>query len=108
MILQEEAYSKRHDELKGEVKMMLNKVMKDQDQLIMVDVLQRLGVSYHFEQEIRNILENFHYKSFKGKATLEKDLFLTALQFRLLRQNGYNTSTGTIASLASSSPSNRY
>ncbi|KAF7836508.1 terpene synthase 10-like [Senna tora] len=61
-----------------------------------IDVLERLGVSYHFETEINNILEN-HYKNIikmdKLKGSDEKDLYATSLEFRLLRQHGYHVST---------------
>ncbi|WMV19694.1 hypothetical protein MTR67_013079, partial [Solanum verrucosum] len=41
--------------------MMLNdKDMRALDQLELVDNLQRLGIHYHFEAEIRRILENIY------------------------------------------------
>ncbi|KAJ0017681.1 hypothetical protein Pint_11296 [Pistacia integerrima] len=58
------------------------------DQLELIDNLQRLGVAYHFEREIKNILDCVHdinnHKWKKG------NLYATSLEFRLLRQHGYN------------------
>ena len=71
--------------------MMLNKTENELDQLEFIDVLQRLGVAYHFNNEIRDILDNIYIEqTFK----LKKNLHATALEFRLLRQHGYDTSTG--------------
>lgn len=72
--------------------MILCKLVDHVDQLRMIDVLQRLGVSYHFNNEIRNILGNVHNNidTLKGK----KNLYATALAFRLLRQHGFNVSSG--------------
>ncbi|KAF7834256.1 terpene synthase [Senna tora] len=73
----------------------INNVDESLHQLELIDVLQRLGVSYHFETEINNILEN-HYKNINKMDKLkgcEKDLYATSLQFRLLRQHGYHLST---------------
>ncbi|MFS7899318.1 putative lyase [Helianthus anomalus] len=58
--------------------------------LNLVDDLQRLGISYHFENEISNALKNIYYNYYE---TPEKwtimDLNLKSLGFRLLRQHGY-------------------
>ncbi|GER53347.1 germacrene-D synthase [Striga asiatica] len=60
--------------------------------LNLIDTIQRLGVSYHFEKEIDTSLQNIH-----GACTLEynhkdDDLRAVSLRFRLLRQHGYNVS----------------
>ncbi|KAJ0575593.1 putative lyase [Helianthus annuus] len=59
--------------------------------LNLVDDLQRLGISYHFDNEISNALENIYYNYYE---TSEKwttmDLNLKSLGFRLLRQHGYH------------------
>ncbi|KAK4734057.1 hypothetical protein R3W88_008318 [Solanum pinnatisectum] len=80
-----EEYSKQAAKLKENVRMMLNdKDMRALDQLELVDNLQRLGIHYHFEAEIRRILENIYNLS-----NCEDHLYGVALQFRLLRQEGY-------------------
>ncbi|KAL8227103.1 hypothetical protein R6Q57_016935 [Mikania cordata] len=59
--------------------------------LNLIDDLQRLGVSYHFTREIRNVLENIYSKCFKNHEEWSKmDLNLKSLGFRLLRQHGYS------------------
>ena len=59
-------------------------------QLELVDQLQRLGLSYHFQTEINQILENMNEK-FQNRKDLEwnNDLYATSLHFRILRQHGY-------------------
>ena len=73
--------------------MMLNKkLLLDGDslrQLELVDKLQRLGLSYHFQIEINQILENMNEKFENGKDLEWNNLYATALHFRILRQHGY-------------------
>nr|AWF79082.1 terpene synthase [Pelargonium graveolens] len=83
----DETCKKRVNYLKGEVRMMLDQVMDPIHQLELIDVLQRLGLAYHFDNEIDTLLMsifcNDEYKN-------EKDLHAAALGFRLLRQHGFN------------------
>ncbi|XP_022971746.1 terpene synthase 10-like [Cucurbita maxima] len=84
----------RRDMLKRRVKMMLNKeLLLEGDslrQLELVDELQRLGLSYHFQIEINQILENMNEKFRNGKdLEWNNNLYATALHFRILRQHGY-------------------
>ncbi|KAG7542585.1 Terpene synthase N-terminal domain [Arabidopsis thaliana x Arabidopsis arenosa] len=79
--------------LKQEVSKMLNETEGLLDQLELVDTLQRLGVSYHFEREIKKTLTNVHVKNVrahKKRRDRWEDLYATALEFRLLRQHGFN------------------
>ncbi|PRQ33610.1 putative lyase [Rosa chinensis] len=77
-------------ELKEEVKrMLMDPVKKPSQKLDLVDDIQRLGVSYHFENEIDEILKQIHHSYSYGSVD---DLYTTALRFRLLRQQGYNVS----------------
>lgn len=64
-------------------------------QLELVDTMQRLGVSYHFEEEIKEILSKI-YNNYRKK---QESLYAAALQFRLLRQHGYNIPAGTNGSI---------
>lgn len=89
--MQDEKYAKKLRVLREEVRMMFNKIENEIDQLEFIDVLQRLGVDYHFTNEIKNILDNiYNTQTFK----LKKNLHATTLHFRLLRQHGYDISTG--------------
>ena len=91
-MLQEELYAVESDELKEQVRMMLYELENPVDQLEIIDLLQRLGLATHFTHEIRSVLENIHY----SKDTLNKsNIHVTALQFRILRQHGYDVSSGT-------------
>ncbi|XP_055816086.1 1,8-cineol synthase, chloroplastic-like isoform X2 [Solanum dulcamara] len=81
----DEKFMRRRDELKMEVKIMLSD--RNMNQLEIIDNLQRLGLSYHFEDEICNILNNLCDKNSK-----RENLYAKALEFRLLRQHGFNIS----------------
>lgn len=77
---------RRRNELKMEVKIMLSdRNMKQLEQLEIIDNLQRLGLSYHFEDEIYSILNNL-----SDKGSKRDHLYAKALEFRLLRQHGFN------------------
>ena len=66
-----------------------------------IDLIQRLGVSYHFELEIDDLLQKIHDSYVEnGRITVEEDDLRTlALMFRLLRQHGYHISPGIYASI---------
>ncbi|KAI3687945.1 hypothetical protein L1987_81650 [Smallanthus sonchifolius] len=86
-----EDYKARANTLKDAAKKMIRNVESPLiNTLELVDDLQRLGISYHFEDEIRNLVEVVYNNYYK---TLDKwnrmDLNLKALGFRLLRQHGY-------------------
>ncbi|KAK4422341.1 Viridiflorene synthase [Sesamum alatum] len=85
-----EFYAKEVGELKEKARSMIvadgNKL---QEKLILIDTVERLGLSYHFEKEIQDQLELI----FKLENEEINDLFITALQFRLLRQHGFDVSS---------------
>ncbi|WCJ36996.1 (3S 6E)-nerolidol synthase 1 chloroplastic [Euphorbia peplus] len=58
------------------------------ESLKMVDSLFRLGIDYHFRDEISSILEP-HYDLISTNHHQSSDLSLNSLRFRLLRQEGY-------------------
>ncbi|KAL0384407.1 UNVERIFIED_CONTAM: (-)-alpha-terpineol synthase [Sesamum radiatum] len=68
--------------------------------LEVIDELQRVGICYHFEDEINQILGCLYEKKYAvGKNNSdserkERDLYTTALEFRLLRQHGFIVSQG--------------
>uniref|UniRef100_M4C949 Uncharacterized protein n=1 Tax=Brassica campestris TaxID=3711 RepID=M4C949_BRACM len=81
------------DLLKENVRKMLNDERTTHlEQLELIDDLQKLGVSYHFEREIDNILTFTYHKDRRNfvEYDMEYDLHATALEFRLLRQHGFN------------------
>ncbi|XP_048439456.1 (-)-germacrene D synthase-like isoform X2 [Pyrus x bretschneideri] len=69
-------------ELKEEVRRMLTTSLENVSQkLNLIDDIQHLGVSYHFGNEIEEILQKIHKSSYDLD-----DLYTAALRFRLLRQ----------------------
>ncbi|KAG7981062.1 hypothetical protein I3843_05G212900 [Carya illinoinensis] len=93
------SYTRKLAKLKGEVTMMFHKVLEPPKQLDLVDILQRLGVSYHFEDDIRRILKEICNTRTHNGDVCEESLYTTALEFRLLRQNGYNVPQEIFSSL---------
>lgn len=71
-------------------------------QLELIDDLQKLGISYHFQDQIYQIIERV-YKLYCNNINInateesERDnLYSTALAFRLFRQHGFKVSQGDI------------
>ena len=81
---------------KEEVKMYLSSSNNISQELNFIDSIQRLGISYHFEREIHEALEQIH-NAFTNNSlsTKECGLHFLALLFRLLRQKGYHIPSGT-------------
>ena len=75
---------------------MLEKVAENPlAQLEQINALQRLGLSYHFEDEIKRILNVIHNNHSCNDAWKKNNLYATALEFKLLRQHGYSIHSGT-------------
>ncbi|KAK4419563.1 Gamma-cadinene synthase [Sesamum alatum] len=89
----QEKYAEAIEELKEEARsMLMSKGSTIIEKLILIDTLERLGVGYHFEQEIEDQLrEIFRFQS-EDKDHDNYDLFTTAVQFRVLRQHRYSVS----------------
>ncbi|MBA0739437.1 hypothetical protein Gogos_012712, partial [Gossypium gossypioides] len=86
-----ESFNEQAIRLVEKVRMMLENVMDPLEKLELIDSLQRLGLSYHFQNETKRILEDIHLRADQSKAFWkEGNLHATALEFRLLRQHGYN------------------
>ncbi|CAN1169657.1 Probable terpene synthase 3 [Linum perenne] len=79
------------EELKQDVKAMLETPTgKLSEKLEMIDVVERLGIGYHFEHEIKEQLRRVYDD---GNVDETGDLSTVAIQFRLLRQHGYNVTS---------------
>lgn len=77
--------------------MLTSPVEKPSQKLNLIDALQRLGVSYHFENEIEETLQQLHMTLHDSDdQENDDDLYIVALQFRLLRQQGYYISCGKL------------
>lgn len=74
--------------------MMLGKVEQPLDQLELIDLLQRLGISYQFEDEIKRLLNSIYCNHNIDDKWKKENLHATALEFRILRQNGYSIPQG--------------
>ncbi|KAK2989982.1 hypothetical protein RJ640_000258 [Escallonia rubra] len=88
-----ETYAKEIEVLKEKVRnTILAAGSKQVEKMCLIDAIQRLGVSNHFEKEIDVQLEQI----FVGEsADTDHDLYTIALHFRLCRQHGYNLSCNT-------------
>lgn len=97
--MQRETYTRRADKLKEEVRMMFNKVEGPLCKLELIDAVQRLGIYYHFEVEIKRLLESIYINDTNYYSSddicKKEDLYGTALKFRLLRQHGYDVPQGS-------------
>ncbi|KAL3645125.1 hypothetical protein CASFOL_010305 [Castilleja foliolosa] len=82
----QEKYSEEIEALKGEARSMLlmAKGKTTSEILVLIDTLERLGVGYHFSQEIEEQLKVILNSVSEQD---NEDLFTTALRFRLLRQH---------------------
>uniref|UniRef100_A0A0E0NWU0 Uncharacterized protein n=1 Tax=Oryza rufipogon TaxID=4529 RepID=A0A0E0NWU0_ORYRU len=73
--------TERCDELINETKEMFVDIINPFAKMTLIDALQRLGVSYHFKEEIDNSIESLVSVKFAND-----DFHAISLQFRLLRQ----------------------
>ncbi|XP_073046755.1 germacrene A synthase-like [Primulina eburnea] len=83
-----EKYSKEIDLLKDEVKINLKNPGSEMvDTINLIDKLERLGISYHFEDEVEQKLEQYFglNTNYEDEAY---DLNTVSLHFRLFRQHG--------------------
>ncbi|KAJ6801193.1 (-)-germacrene D synthase-like [Iris pallida] len=86
------AIEQRIEALKKEVKTMFS-TNDLAEKLTLVDDLHRLGIYYHFEDEIREAI-----RCINDHVDYEiSDIRLVALRFRLLRQEGYAVSPGVFS-----------
>ncbi|XP_019155650.1 PREDICTED: terpene synthase 10-like [Ipomoea nil] len=90
-----ERFVTRRDKLKEKVQDMLNDgEIKEAEKIEMIDQLQKFDCSYHFQDEINAVLTDIYAQKSGNnfKSSEEKDLYSTALEFRILRQNGFDIS----------------
>ncbi|KAL0370345.1 UNVERIFIED_CONTAM: (+)-epi-alpha-bisabolol synthase [Sesamum angustifolium] len=84
-------FLERAEKLKGEVTVLLEKTGDPCDQIELVDVLQRLGICYHFSDYVDRILKNICVLVGGDQWNID-NLHAAGLRFRLLRQHGYDIS----------------
>ncbi|KAK7262671.1 hypothetical protein RJT34_30246 [Clitoria ternatea] len=80
--------------LKEEVRnMLVSKTDKPFEKVHLIDSVCRLGVNYHFQHQIEEVLNNIHESYVvNGDITLDGKLCSLAVLFRLLRQHGFHVS----------------
>lgn len=77
------------EKLKEEIRHLIHNKQRDMvEQLELVDVMCQLGVSYHYEREIKNLLSSIN-SSLLGSLERKKNIHGSALLFRLLREYGF-------------------
>ncbi|KAG5601159.1 hypothetical protein H5410_032529 [Solanum commersonii] len=87
------SYSKKleGDKLKEMMRKMLVETPENSPQkLVLIDTMQRLGVAYHFHNEIEASIQNI----FDAQNYDNNDLYVVSLRFRLVRQQGHYMSSG--------------
>ncbi|XP_047951352.1 (-)-5-epieremophilene synthase STPS3-like [Salvia hispanica] len=89
-----EKYSKTVEELKNDVRNLLTAPETNMiDTMNLIDTLERLGISYHFENEIEEKLQHYFHLNTNYQDDEVYDLCTVALHFRLFRQHGHPIST---------------
>ncbi|KAL4360005.1 hypothetical protein AHAS_Ahas08G0134100 [Arachis hypogaea] len=81
--------------LKKQVVKMLIDASKPIEEIVdLIDLICHLGIRYHFESEIDEVLQQIHNNYTKNEEIIivDDNLRLLALLFRLLRQQGYHVS----------------
>ncbi|XP_042066776.1 (-)-5-epieremophilene synthase STPS3-like isoform X2 [Salvia splendens] len=89
-----DSYSKRVEVLKNDVRSLLTAPdTKMIDTMNLIDTLERLGVSYHFQNEIEEILQRYFHLNTNYHDDEAYDLYTVSLHFRLFRQHGHPISS---------------
>ncbi|PAN46259.1 hypothetical protein PAHAL_9G173300 [Panicum hallii] len=84
-----------HDQFKRSVKnMLLGKSEESSCKVNLIGTIQRLGISYHFEEEIRSILSSISTETANDRHV--DGVASMALKFRLLRENGFSADPGLL------------
>ncbi|KAJ4724653.1 Terpene synthase [Melia azedarach] len=87
------------EELKEQVKEMLSTAASANDsvkEVVLINSLCRLGVSYHFETPIEERLHHIFESHPDPAAENDYDLYTVALIFRIFRQHGFKMSCGVV------------
>jgi hypothetical protein len=86
-----ECLQERADELKEEVRKVIKSATDTFERMNLIDTIGRLGIGYHFEKEINEVLTSLNDAKFGSNNKLIHEV---ALRFRLLRQHGFHVSAG--------------
>ncbi|MCL7024582.1 hypothetical protein MKW94_025893 [Papaver nudicaule] len=91
-----EIYTKRAEKLKENGRGMFDGASGLPSSLKLIDTIQRLGLDYHFHNEIKSALDKI-YSNGKDYQVFPNDMSMEAIKFRLFRQHGYQISQGTLS-----------
>lgn len=94
VILQDEKYERVLEELIEEVKCLLSNTVDTWEKLELLDNMEKLGVAYLFEPEIKKILDTL-VSSNNQNLNCVNNLYNTALLFTILRKHCYHVAQGT-------------
>ncbi|XP_073010336.1 (3S,6E)-nerolidol synthase 1 isoform X2 [Typha latifolia] len=89
---QDLTYSK-YMEYSTKVRRTLTHANSQEEALMTIDSLKRLGIDYIFRQEITSIINSFYVRHGETYMGPSGDLFQVTLAFRLLREAGYDVSS---------------
>ncbi|KAM7526916.1 hypothetical protein LguiA_016818 [Lonicera macranthoides] len=67
--------------------------------LCMIDNLERLGIDWHFREEIRSVLDETYSCWLQGDEQIFMDVATCAIAFRVLRMNGYDVSADPLTQI---------
>ncbi|XP_049373063.1 sesquiterpene synthase 12-like [Solanum verrucosum] len=83
------------EDLKEKVmKMLVETPDNSAQKLVLIDTMQRLGVSYHFDNEIEKSIQNiFDMTMSQLQSENDDNLYIVSLRFRLVRQQGHYMSS---------------
>lgn len=87
--MQEEKHARKVEDLRKEVMVIFVKTEDPLAKLELIDTMEKVGVAYIFEEEIKEALEAILSSNYIKHPTIREDLYATSLCFRLLRQRGY-------------------
>ncbi|KDP20828.1 hypothetical protein JCGZ_21299 [Jatropha curcas] len=80
------------ERLKEDVKHLFFEAVNLEAKLELVDWIRKLGLASHFEVEIKEALDTIASSTKNSSLNIDKNLYVTALSFTLLRQHGYEVS----------------
>ncbi|KAF6144701.1 hypothetical protein GIB67_006193, partial [Kingdonia uniflora] len=92
LFLQGETCTDQSNELKEGVRVMFKRAVRTLAQLELINVVERLGLGYLFEEEIDRSLQRIYGNIEKDNYWMKENLYATSLCFRVLRQHGYQVS----------------
>ncbi|KAF3443756.1 hypothetical protein FNV43_RR13446 [Rhamnella rubrinervis] len=88
-----ELHGDRLEELKLVTKRSLRTAKDPSTIFNFIDSMQRLGVAYHFENDIKEAIYRVSNAVDETTTSSSCSLYITALKFRLLRQHGFSASS---------------